>query len=134
DGGALTVVGVDGEGRIDPAALAGAVGDDTALVSIHHAQGEIGTVQDLPALIAACRAARPEVRIHVDAGESAGLLPLDMRALDADAVSLGGWPAGAPPWVGALVVRPGVRLHPLIEGGLQEGGKRAGAENLPGIA
>lgn len=134
DGGALTVVGVDGRGRIDPAGLAAAVDGETALVSVHHAQGEIGTVQDLPALIAASRRARPEARIHVDAGETGGLLPLDMDALGADAVSLGGWPAGAPPWIGALAVRAGVRLHPLIEGGLQEAGKRAGAENMVGIA
>ncbi len=134
DGGALTLVDVDRQGRIDPAALGAAVGDDTCLVSVHHAQGEIGTVQDLPAIVAACRGVRPEARIHVDAGESAGLLPIDMGALDVDAVSIGGWPAGAPAWVGALAVRPGVRLHPLIEGGLQEQGKRAGAENLAGIA
>lgn len=134
DGGALEVVGVDGDGRVDPAELGAAVDEHTALVSVHHAQGEIGTVQDVEALVGACRRVRPEARIHLDAGETAGLLPVDMAALGVDAVSIGGWPCGAPPWVGALVVRPGARLRPLIEGGLQEHGKRAGAENVPGIA
>jgi cysteine desulfurase len=69
----------------------------------------------------------------VDAGETAGLVPVDIAALGADALVVGGGPVGGPAWSGALVVRPGARLHPLIEGGLQEGGKRAGAEALPGI-
>jgi cysteine desulfurase len=99
----------------------------------HHAQGEIGTVQDVPALVSAARGARADVRIHLDAGETAGLLPIDMHALGVDALTVGGWPSGAPPWTGALAVREGARLHPLIEGGLQEQGKRAGAENVPGI-
>lgn len=133
DGAALDVVGVDGMGRIDPAALAAALRDDTALVHVVHGQPDIGTLQDLPALVAAVRRRRPETRIVIDAGETAGLVPVDAVGLDADAVVVGGGPVGAPPWTGALAVRPGARLHPLIVGGLQEGGKRAGAENLPGI-
>ena len=134
DGGELAVLGVDAEGRVDPTAVADAVDGDSALVCLHHGQGEIGTVQDVAALVGAARAARPEVRIHLDAGETAGLLPVDMHSLGVDALSIGGWPVGAPPWVGALAVREGARLYPLIEGGLQEHGKRAGAENVPGIA
>jgi cysteine desulfurase len=132
-GGALDLVGVDGEGRVDPAALAAALRDDTAVVCIVHGQPDIGTLQDVPGCVAAVRAQRPEARIVVDAGETAGLVPVDARRWGADAVVLGGGPIGGPPWTGALVVRPGARLHPLIEGGLQEGGKRAGAEDLPGI-
>ncbi|HMM49918.1 MAG TPA: cysteine desulfurase family protein, partial [Miltoncostaeaceae bacterium] len=133
-GGRLTLVPVDARGLIDPAALGAAIDVHTALVSIHHAQGEIGAVQDLPALVDAARAARADVRIHLDAAQTAGLLPIDMHALGVDAVTIGGWPIGAPPWVGALILRAGARLHPLIEGGLQEHGKRAGAENVPAIA
>ena len=133
DGASLDVVGVDGLGRIGPAALTAAVRDDTALVHLVHGQPDIGTLQDLPALVAAVRERRPEARIVIDAGETAGLVPVDAVALDADAVVVGGGPVGASPWTGALAVRPGARLHPLIVGGLQEGGKRAGAENLPGI-
>jgi len=132
-GGALDLVGVDAEGRVDPAALAAALRDDTAVACIVHGQPDIGTLQDVHGCVAAVRAAQPETRIVVDAGETAGLVPVDAGRWGADAVVLGGSPIGGPPWTGALVVRPGARLHPLIEGGLQEGGKRAGAENLPGI-
>jgi cysteine desulfurase len=130
---ALELVGVDGLGRIDPDALAAAVRDDTALVAVVHGQADIGTLQDVPALVAAVRARRPEARVVVDAGETAGLVPVDVSAWDADAVVLGGTAIGGPAWTGALVARPGARLHPLIEGGLQEGGKRAGAEDVPGL-
>lgn len=128
-----TAVGVDAEGRIVAADLAAAVRDDTALVCVHHGQGDIGVVQDVVALGAAVRRRRADVRIHVDACETAGVLPVDVAALDADALSLGGPAMGAPPWAGALWTRPGARLHPLLGGGLQEGAKRAGAEDLPGI-
>ena len=133
DAGGLDPVPVDALGRVDPAALGAAIGEETALVAIVHGQPDIGTLQDLPSLVAAARAARPDARIVVDAGETAGLVDLDLSRLDVDACPIGGGPIGAPPWTGALVVRPGARLHPLIHGGLQEGGKRAGAEDLPGI-
>jgi len=133
EGGGLDLVGVDEYGRVDPAALAAALLDDTALACVVHGQPDIGTLQDVPACVAALRAARPEVRVVVDAGETAGLAPVDAAAWDADAVVLGGGSIGGPRWTGALVVRPGARLHPLIAGGLEEGGKRAGAEDLPGI-
>jgi cysteine desulfurase len=132
-GGTLRTVAVEREGRLSGDALGAAIDGDTSLVCVHHAQGEIGTVQDVPALVSAARGARADVRIHLDAGETAGLLPIDMHALGVDALTVGGWPSGAPPWTGALAVREGARLHPLIEGGLQEQGKRAGAENVPGI-
>ncbi len=133
EGAELDLVPVDGEGFVDPAALAAAARDDTALVAVVHGQPDIGTLQDPPALVSAARAVRPEARVMIDAGETAGLVPVDAMGWDADAVPIGGGSVGAPPWVGALAVRPGARLHPLIEGGLQEAGKRAGAENLPAI-
>ncbi len=133
EGGELDLVGVDGMGRVAPADLAAAIRDDTALVHLVHGQPDIGTLQDLPPLIGAVRARSAETRLVVDAGETAGLVPLDIGALGADALVLGGGSIGGPPWTGALVLRPGARLHPLIEGGLQEHGKRAGAEDMPGI-
>ena len=131
--GDLTVVGVDGEGRLDQRELADAVRDDTVLVTIVHGQPEIGTVQDVPALIGAVRARRTDVAIHVDAGATAGLVPVDATAWDCDLVSLGGGSLLGPRWAGALWIREGTRLHPLIEGGLQEGGKRGGAHDTPAI-
>ena len=132
-GARLDLVGVDGEGRLAPGDLAAAIREDTALVALVHGQPDIGTLQDVPALAAAARAARPEARVAVDAGETAGLVPVEMDAMGADALVVGGPALGAPPWAGALVVRPGARLHPLIEGGIEEGGKRAGAEALPAV-
>ena len=131
--GGLDLVPVDALGRANPADLTAAIGDETAVVAIVHGQPDIGTLQDLPALVAAARAARPEVRIAIDAGETAGLVAIDLSQLGIDACSIGGLSVGGPSWTGALVVRPGARLHPLLHGGLQEGGKRAGAEDLPGI-
>jgi cysteine desulfurase len=134
EGASLDLVPVDAEGRIAPGDLAAALRDDTVLVAAVHGQPDIGTLQDVPALVAAVRAAQPDARVAVDAGETAGLVPVEMAALDADALVIGGTALGAPPWAGALVVRPGARLHPLIEGGIEEAGKRAGAEALPAIA
>lgn len=133
DGGALTVVGVDEEGRVHPDEIAAAVDEATALVCVGHAQAEVGTVQEVVALCRAVRGARPEALIHVDAEETAGILPLHVDDLGCDALSIGGGSLAAPAWTGALYVRPGSRLHPLIEGGLQEHGKRAGAEDVAGI-
>jgi cysteine desulfurase len=133
EGAELDLVPVDAEGRIGAADLAAAVRDDTVLVAVVHGQPDIGTLQDVPALAGAARGAAPGARLLVDAGETAGLVPVDARAMGADALVIGGPALGAPAWAGALVVRPGARLHPLIEGGVEEGGKRAGPEALPAI-
>lgn len=134
DGGELTLVGVDELGVVPPEDLAAAVRPDTALVTLPHGQPEIGTIQDVPALVAAVRATGSPARVHVDAGATAGLVPVDVTAFGCDALTLGGRSMSGPGWVGALYVRPGARIHPLVEGGAQEAGKRAGAVDLPGIA
>lgn len=131
-GGELRLVAVDGEGRIAPEEVAAAVGEATALVSLHHGQGDIGTLQHVEALVGAARRSRPEARVHVDAGETAGLVPVDLPRWGADAVSLGGTSIGGPAHTGALVVREGARLRPLIEGGVEEGGKRGGPPDVAG--
>jgi cysteine desulfurase len=133
DGAELSVVGVDEMGRVGAEALAAAMGDQTVLVSLGHGQAEVGTLQNIPALCAAVRGVREEAIIHVDAEETAGLVPVNVDDLGCDALSIGGTSLAAPAWIGALYVRPGVRIHPLIEGGLQEHGKRAGAEDVAGI-
>ncbi|MEW6583132.1 MAG: aminotransferase class V-fold PLP-dependent enzyme [Actinomycetota bacterium] len=133
DRGELTLVGVDADGRIAPSAVAAAVREDTALVCVVHGQPEVGTIQDVAALVAAARDARPGCLVVVDAEETAGVLPVDVEAIGCDALVVGGGAMAAPPWTGALYVRPGTRLHPVVEGGLQEGGKRAGAQDVPGV-
>jgi len=132
DGEPVSVTAVDPLGRIDPAALADVISPQTCVVSIHHAQHEVGTIQDLNKLIDAVRTRRGDVRVHVDAGESAGTVQVDVAAIGADAVTIGGTALGAPAWAGALWLRPGARLHPLVEGGSQEAGKRAGPVDLTG--
>lgn len=119
------------DGALDPARVADAVRDDTALVCVHHAQADVGTVQDVAGIVAAVRRRRPGVRVHVDAAAAAGVLPVDVARYGADAVSLGGPALGLPGWVGALWVRPGARLTPLVGGGQQQWGRRAGAEDVP---
>ncbi len=131
DAGGPTIVGVDTEGRVRPDALAAALTGDTRLVCLTAAQPEIGTLQDLPSLIAAIRERSSTAVIHVDAGDAIGLCPIDMTTLDADLVTIGGSTLGAPAWTGALIVRPGTRLTPLIGGGAQEHGKRGGPVNVP---
>jgi cysteine desulfurase len=133
-GARLATVPVDAVGRVAPETLGAAVDAETALACVVHGQPDIGTLQDAAGLVAAARATREEVRVVLDAGETAGRVPLDVRRVGADAVVLGGGAIGGPRWSGALVVRPGARLHPLIAGGAQEAGKRAGAEDVPAIA
>jgi len=123
-----TLVPVDGRGRADPAAIAAAIRDDTALVAVGHANNEIGTIQDV-AGIAGAAAARG-VALHIDAVQSAGWLPLS--GLGADAIAIAGHKLGAPKGIGALAVRGRVPLEPLLHGGGQERGRRSGTENVAG--
>ena len=132
--GGPTLAPIDLDGRVDVPGLREQDWSDTALVCLTQAQAEIGTIQPLAELVAVVRGSRADALIHVDAGDSIGLCPINMSELDIDFLTIGGASVGAPPWTGALVVRPGTRLYPLIEGGVQEHGKRAGAEDVPSIA
>jgi cysteine desulfurase len=126
----LDLVSVDQDGRVDPASLAAVLSEDTVLVSIAHADNEIGTVQDIPALAAIAAAAG--VPFHTDAVQSAPWLPVGLDTLGVDALSVSGHKLGAPKGVGALAVRSRVRLEPLLHGGGQERGSRSGTENVAG--
>ncbi len=124
----VTAAPVDALGRISAAGLSQTLRDDTALVAIGHANNEIGTIQDVPALAAAARSAG--VPLHVDAVQSAGWLPL--ADLGADAIAVAGHKLGTPKGIGALAVRGRVALEPLMHGGGQERGRRSGTENVAG--
>lgn len=124
----VTAVDVDPVGRISPEALAAAVRGDTAVISLGHANNEIGTVQDIEALAAVARAAG--VPLHLDAVQSAGWE--DVRVLAADAVSIAGHKLGAPKGIGVLAIRGRIPLEPILHGGGQERGRRSGTENVAG--
>jgi len=118
---------VDEWGRVDPGAIARTDGGSAArLVSVALANHETGVVQDVPALARAAHAAG--ARMHCDASQALGKWPLSFRDLDADLVTLSAHKAGGPVGVGALLVRKGMAAHPLLLGGEQEGGWRAGTE------
>ena len=123
-----TPVPVDDAGRVDPAAVAAAIRDDTALIAVGHANNEIGTIQDVAGIAAVASA--HGIPLHLDAVQSAGWLALS--DLGADAIALAGHKLGAPKGIGALAVRGRVPLEPLLHGGGQERGRRSGTENVAG--
>ncbi|HZP96128.1 MAG TPA: cysteine desulfurase family protein [Candidatus Limnocylindria bacterium] len=127
----LTVVGVDREGRVDPAAIAGAIDDRTGLVSVMHANNEIGTIEPIAEIGAICR--ERGVPFHSDAVQSVGALELDVRKVPVDLLSLNAHKFYGPKGVGALYVRRGTRVATMQTGGGQEKGRRTGTENVAGI-
>ncbi|MCS6573239.1 cysteine desulfurase family protein [Curtobacterium poinsettiae] len=126
----VTVLPVGPDGRVDPAVLRAALRPDTTLVSIAHADNEIGTVQDVPVLAAVAH--EVGARFHTDAVQSAPWLPIGLGTLGVDALSLSGHKLGAPKGTGVLAVGSGVPLEPLLHGGGQERGRRSGTEDVAG--
>jgi cysteine desulfurase len=126
----VDVVPVDGNGTVTPETLAAVLRDETALVSIMYANNEVGTVQPVAELAALARARG--IPFHTDAVQAAGWLPLDVRALGVDALSISGHKLGAPKGNGVLFVRGRTGIEPLVHGGGQERGRRSGTENVAG--
>lgn len=127
----VTSLDVDAQGRVDPAAVADAITDNTILVSIMHSNNETGTIQPIAEIAKITRA--HNVILHTDAVDSVGVVPVDVEKLGIDLMSFGSNTFYGPTGVGGLYIRRGTMIWPLIEGGVQEHNKRAGAENLIGI-
>jgi cysteine desulfurase len=126
--GRVTVVGVDGDGRIAVSELLAAVGPDTGLVHCQWANHEVGTLQPVTEVVAACR--RRGVLVHVDAAAAAGQVPIDFDELGADLLSVSAHKLGGPKGAGVLLIRRGLRLPPLLVGGEQERARRGGMEDV----
>lgn len=127
----VSQVPVDKHGFVDPEAVAKSIREDTILVSIMHANGEVGTIQPIADIAKVVK--KTGAVFHTDAVATTGTIPVAVREIGADALSLAGNQFYGPKGVGALWVKMGVRIMPLLDGGVQEGGRRAGTENVPAI-
>lgn len=127
-GAEITIVAVDRNGRVSVADIERALRPQTALVSLMHANNEVGTLQPVAEVAALCR--QRGILCHSDAAQSVGKIPVNARELGVDMLSLAGHKFGAPKGVGALYVRKGVVLEPLVHGAGHEAGRRAGTENI----
>lgn len=130
--GEVTTVGVDALGRVDPDEVLAAIRPDTALVHVQAGNHEVGTTQPVAEVVAGCQ--ERGVLVHVDAAQANGHIPVAFTELGADLLSVSAHKLGGPPGIGALLVRRGLRLRPLLLGGDQERARRAGLEDVPAIA
>jgi cysteine desulfurase len=128
----VTFLPVDGHGLVDPERLRKSMTDETTLVSIIHASSEVGTIQPLRELASVAR--ERGALFHTDAVVTAGNMPVDVKELGVTALSMAAHQFYGPKGAGALYLKEGTRIVPLIYGGIQESGRRAGTENVPAIA
>ncbi len=130
-GFAVTYLPPDKYGIIEPDVLRKAITKETILISVMHANGEVGTIEPIKELSAIAR--ERGILFHTDAVVSAGNIPVDVKQLGVDLLTLSAHQFYGPKGAGALYIREGIRIMPLIYGGIQEGGRRAGTENVPAI-
>lgn len=123
-----TIVGVDKTGRVDPAHIETVIQDNTILISLMHAQNEVGTIE--PVAEVGKLAQSRGILFHVDAAQSLGKIPVDVEAMNADLLSIAGHKLYAPKGIGALYIRNGVEIDKFIHGAGQEHGRRGGTENV----
>ncbi len=127
----ITYVGVDHDGRVDPAEVEAAIRPDTILISIMFVNNEVGSVQPIPEIGAIAK--KHGILFHTDAVQALGNVPIDVKTMDIDMMSMSSHKIYGPKGIGAIYVRSGVNLPTYIHGGAQERKKRAGTENVPGM-
>lgn len=128
----VTEVPVDKQGLVDPTDVEKALRDDTILVSIMHANSEVGTIEPIGEISRVVKE-RSKAYFHTDAVATVGHVPIDVRELGVDLLSLAGNQFYGPKGAGALFIKRATRIMPLIDGGIQEAGRRAGTENVPAL-
>lgn len=127
----VTLVPVDNTGLVDPEKVKKAMTEKTILVSVMHGNNEVGTIEPIKQIAAVCR--EKNVLFHTDAIQTVGTIPVDVKALDVDFLSFAAPNFYGPKGAAGLYIKKGARINPLIDGGIQEGGRRAGTENVPAI-
>jgi cysteine desulfurase len=128
EGFEVTWLPVDGDGLVHVDEVEAAIRPDTILITLMHANNEVGTIQPIQAVGETAR--RHGITFHTDAAQSAGKIPTDVHELEVDLLTIAGHKLYAPKGVGALYIREGITLHPLMQGAGQEGGRRPGTENV----
>lgn len=127
----ITSLDVDSGGRVDPAMVEKAIREETILITVQHSNNEVGAIQPVAEIGAIAK--KHNITFHCDAVDSVGVVPVKVDELQVDLLSMAANQFGGPPGVGALWIRRGTALWPLLDGGAQENHKRAGTENLAGI-
>ncbi|AKG52858.1 cysteine desulfurase [Dehalogenimonas sp. WBC-2] len=130
-GTAVTILPVDKDGIVDPQTIAASIKPETILISVIMANNEIGTIQNITEISNIAR--QSGVSLHTDAVQAVGRMPVDVQALGVDLLSISAHKLYGPKGIGALYIRKGTKVPPIIWGGGQERGKRSGTENVPGI-
>ena len=127
----MTILPVDSMGAVNPVKVEKAIRPQTILVTVMHANNEVGTIQPISEITKIAQ--EHGIIVHTDAAQSVGKIPSDVQKLGVDLLSIAGHKIYAPKGIGALYVRRGFRFRPFILGGHQERGRRAGTHNVPGI-
>ncbi len=129
----ITFLPVDEYGLVDVKHIINSITDETIMVSIMHANNEIGTIQPIKEIVKAIRHKSPNSVFHTDAVQTVGKIPVNVKDMDVDLLSMSSHKIYGPKGVGALYIRKGVKIAPFMTGGAQESSRRAGTENIPGI-